>query len=765
MECEFGSLGRMLGWTAIALTVWYRFRWVFCQMDALRHCKTPRAIRTALKTLPKTLDDTYERILTEMASQDAEEASGLLPWLLHSERPLTLQELAEAAVLRPESLPVDPDDRLFDHRDVLRICRGLVIVSRERISSNHSHTVHDVVRFSHFSVKEYLMSSRSKAISAWDRSGHEYIARCCVSSLLQLDFPGLTKHHVEESPLLPYAAQYWSAHVRRIVGEQEPGVLDDVYRLLDRRSSCFQNWIIIWNPASETWLNLEHWSGAFVARPLFYASLLGLSSTAKRLVADGADVNERSGRAGTALHGAAEFGSCGIADMLLEHGAAVNAYCGYKGTPLEVAVKRGHEDVVRLLLQRGADANARVRHDDTYISILQASILHSHGADTTSRVATLLMDHGADVNAPGEGYSTALALACRWGMETLVQELLRRGADVNAEGASSHGTALQQAAAGGHAGVVQWLLERGASANAPGCGYYLSALEAAACGGNLQAVEALLEHGADVNATCRQWGSALQTAAGAGHIAILLRLLEAGADVNLQGDDDGQCALLNAAKEGHDQIARLLLEHGADVNLQNDNGGSALLWAADRGHRRMVQLLLEHGADVNAPSSLVWESALQAAAESGDVDIVRQLLLAGADVDAPPGQMSGTALQAAAERGHVDVVRQLLQAGADADAQAPRRNGAGHPACGHPLQAASRRGRIEVVRLLIDAGADVNARHEDCGTALGAALRHSQDNIAELLRSSGALELVGEEAEWHSDVSSDWESGLGSDGN
>lgn len=38
-----------------------RFRWVFCQLDKLRRCLSPR-IRQALDELPETLDETYERI-------------------------------------------------------------------------------------------------------------------------------------------------------------------------------------------------------------------------------------------------------------------------------------------------------------------------------------------------------------------------------------------------------------------------------------------------------------------------------------------------------------------------------------------------------------------------------------------------------------------------------------------------------------------------------------------------------------------------------
>ena len=70
----------------------------------------------------------------------------------------------------------------------------------------------------------------------------------------------------------------------------------------------------------------------------------------------------------------------------------------------------------------------------------------------------MLLDHGADVNAPGGDCSTALQGASLLGHEKVVQILLYHGADVNA-GIDS--TALDVALAGGHEKVVQILLNNG----------------------------------------------------------------------------------------------------------------------------------------------------------------------------------------------------------------------------------------------------------------------------------------------------------------
>ena len=53
----------------------HRFRWAACQLDALAQCVTRGKVRRALQDLPKTLDETYARILRAIdEGQNAEEA-------------------------------------------------------------------------------------------------------------------------------------------------------------------------------------------------------------------------------------------------------------------------------------------------------------------------------------------------------------------------------------------------------------------------------------------------------------------------------------------------------------------------------------------------------------------------------------------------------------------------------------------------------------------------------------------------------------------
>ena len=46
----------------------------------------------------------------------------------------------------------------------------------------------------------------------------------------------------------------------------------------------------------------------------------------------------------------------------------------------------------------------------------------------------MLLEHGADVNAPGGDHATPLHIAARWANVEVVRVLLEHGADINARG-------------------------------------------------------------------------------------------------------------------------------------------------------------------------------------------------------------------------------------------------------------------------------------------------------------------------------------------
>ncbi|KAJ7444029.1 ankyrin repeat-containing domain protein [Mycena latifolia] len=325
--------------------------------------------------------------------------------------------------------------------------------------------------------------------------------------------------------------------------------------------------------------------------------------------------------------------------------------------------------------------------DDTNIdSALSAAVYYGY----IEMAQLLIKKFGANVNAGGGYYGTALQAASTGGHESVAQFLIEKGADVNAVG-GYYGTALQVASREGHESVARFLIEKGADVNAQG-GHCGTALQAASARGHESVARFLIEKRADVNALGGHYGTALQAASWGGHESVAQFLIEMGADVNVQGGVFGT-ALQAASCGGHESVAQFLIEKGADVNAQGGHFGTALQAASWRGHESVAQFLIEMGADVNAQGGK-YGTALQAASRCGYETVAHLLIENGAHLNQTAKDT--TALWVAVANGHEAIVQLFIESGANLDLQ-------GH--YGTALQAASIWGRKSIVKLLIENGA------------------------------------------------------------
>ena len=121
------------------------------------------------------------------------------------------------------------------------------------------------------------------------------------------------------------------------------------------------------------------------------------------------------------------------------------------------------------------------------------------------------------------------------------------------------------------------------------------------------------------------------------------------------------------------------------------------------------------------------------AARRGDLPLVKRLLDRGADVNEAVLR-DGNPLIVAAARGHLEVVTTLVDRGADVNAFVPEDE--------TPLINATRGGHLQVAAYLIDKGADVNlavlANGKEMRSPLGEALKHSHEDVADMLMKRGA---------------------------
>uniref|UniRef100_A0A8C1MHE9 Kinase D-interacting substrate 220b n=1 Tax=Cyprinus carpio TaxID=7962 RepID=A0A8C1MHE9_CYPCA len=364
------------------------------------------------------------------------------------------------------------------------------------------------------------------------------------------------------------------------------------------------------------------------------------------------------------------------------------------------------------------------------------------------------LDKFKEVDGRSDNGQTPLMLASEQGSLEIVQELIRRGANVNLDdvdcwsaliSAAKEGhvevvkellensayiehrdmggwTALTWASYKGRVEVAKFLLETGANPNTTGQQYSVYPIIWAAGRGHAEIVKLLLEHGAKVNCSDKYGTTPLIWAARKGHYDCVMHLLENGADVDQEGANS-MTALIVAVKGGFTEVVKELLKRNPNVNMTDKDGNTALMIAAKEGYTEIVQDLLDAGTYVNIPDRS-GDTVLIGAVRGGHVEIVRALLQKYADIDIR-GQENKTALYWAVEKGNATMVRDILQCNPDTETTTKDSE--------TPLIKATKVRNIEIVELLLDKGAKVSAVDKKGDTPLHIAIRGRSRRLAELL--------------------------------
>ncbi|TVY25789.1 Ankyrin repeat and KH domain-containing protein mask [Lachnellula hyalina] len=459
-----------------------------------------------LDDLPETLDDTYARILSQIDKNDKMEARRALLWLAFSARPLRIEELAEAAVVDPESdSPFSPENRLLDpHGDILEILGSLVNISakpaQRGLDDGVSNDIYsddiysddiysddiypddiypnDIypngrgedgynieyepeysyeyepteIKLAHFSVRDYLVSERIQAsktavFSATPVEGNSFIAKSCLLYFFYFAEWAKSTGFVSgvkynEFPLFFYAYRLWYNHTMSIPASNRMSVDLIAFKLLVSDTASIGLGLLRIGPS------FPHRSHRSRPTALYFASGLGLEGGVRMLLELKADINATNNSSGdTALQIAAKRGHEGVVRLLLENNANVE---GVGDTALQIAAKRGHEGVVRLLLENNANVEGV---GDTALPVAA-----ERGHDGIVR---LLLEHNADTEVEDRFGQTALQLAAKKGHEGPMRLLLEHNANVGAKDGVGL-TLLYSAAASGHETAVRVLLEHGA---------------------------------------------------------------------------------------------------------------------------------------------------------------------------------------------------------------------------------------------------------------------------------------------------------------
>jgi len=403
-------------------------------------------VRRTLGELPASLDETYERILKEIKNPNRDYARRLLQCLVVAIRPLRVEELAEVLAVdfnNADGVPkLNPNWRWEDEEQaLLTSCSSLIAI----VESGELR----VVQFSHFSVREFLTSTRL-ATSSGDvlryhialEPAHTTLGQACMSILLRSE-DGDEESGIgigNNSSLAGYAAEHWVAHAQ--FEHVSSHLRTSMESLFDLDKPYFSAWLelcdIDTHPGGSTFNTFASYKRD--ASPLYYAALCGFQDLVVYLIVKyPQQVNAWGGYYVTPLVAALAGRHFQTAELLRFCGADPNVQYLYRNTPLHSAACHGDVEMVQVLLKLGANVNIRNDKRRSPLNYIPIGPFRSDGlpdyyyCQSLANVARLLLDHGAHIDARNDAGRTPLHTAAYVGLIEVVRVLLERGADAGAE--------------------------------------------------------------------------------------------------------------------------------------------------------------------------------------------------------------------------------------------------------------------------------------------------------------------------------------------
>lgn len=541
------------------------FHYVSLQIESFKPPMTEKRIKTVLKSLPKDLNATYERVLVnKLEDEQKQDACHALTWLAFSHVPLTVTQLAAAVPIRLSKdwtrnritpgedyldSVFDPKDRIEVPKHVLYLLPGLYSLairdpaedgSLGLVTSDNTKP-DETVSLTHSTLLDYLTleaikKQDTKQFALSGETSHLQLADACLRYHWHISHKGfdmLNDQQLQaEYPLWRYAAHHGLRHAEEIDQQKWPECLRDLIRRI------FQD-------EANSFAKLKLHSGYAPRRdqdlPIQYVVDQSLVQSFEFLLEEGlADVNLGLDGSNKLLMQAVENRDAVVAKSLLEnHDASANATSDEGKPAVLVSYRKKDVDMVKLLLEHGADIN--IFSEEGKPAVLVSC------KENDFEMVKILLNHGADINAANKIGETILFEAAFLNDTKMAAHFASSGADVLAT--RSGETAFHWAAYHNSTDLADILL--GAD-------------------GSRSTINARTERGE----TPLHWAAAYD-----GKLEILRWLLVNGAEVNAKMND-GETALHIAARRQDSDAMELLLDHGADIDAVNGAGETALFLVA-----------------------------------------------------------------------------------------------------------------------------------------------------------------------------------------
>ncbi|CAG8243209.1 unnamed protein product [Penicillium salamii] len=664
-------------------------------MDLLCRCNDGDLLQRSLFHLPESLNDAYGESMTRIVSQNPF-ASRCLYWTLYAQRHLTVSELCYAASFELQGKTV-ADSSSSPVDSMLYETAGLLAIDAM------NGTVHLV----HKTAKEYLSGPAARVFFPTAKVN---IADVCLTVITPdevIDDCYVSQGSPPRKPrgkLLDYATAYWGHHARE-VGEDEHATQVLIRAFLNklswRRPPGLKTSALMLEIPKQLGLGqyFSDWSS------LHFLAYFGIAGKAKRLIEQGADLNDCDNELGiTPLHCAVYKGNEEMTELLIDSRANVNATCTNGKTVLHIAAEQGHRRLIRFLLHRRVNSRTA---DQQGFTALQSAV----GTAYDEAIVPLLIKSRFDMDVQNTVTgNTALHLAVELKRPRILAFLLEKGASINVLNRDGL-TALQLACKINNCEAVSLLLERGAQLETRSS-HGTTALQLCALMRNWIAFDLLIIGGADINAWDSDGDSLLhKQARGFSSTSVAIHLIEQGADIetrNSQGYTPLQCA----ASSGNREMFLSLVDQGASLDVQTAKGETLLhiIPPLSQDCLDILETLLALNFSANATCCagltplhhLVMKGIDSPDPSSGyTASFISTFLSHGANIDAQvTSYMAETALHLAvtAKMPRESLVSLLIKNGASVDAKTTEGK--------TPLHLAAERGRHHIFQLLLDAGAD-----------------------------------------------------------
>lgn len=397
------------------------------QLDFLLSAKSDKDLKSMLATLPYGLEHTYTTLLLHIAARyphRLDDARKLLRCLTIASPTLTAANLAELLIMKPGEHFIDFEAVATDPYDILDVIAPFLTMTRSKGPNT-------IVKLCHFSLDEFLTSSRilqgeAHQFHVDSSDGNAWMAAICLQ-YLTLDIFGDTRQDTDvhrksseaDYTFRRYAALNWSRHYKagskNVDAETRCGPY--LRRLLSNEGdlSWYHNWQKVYHESYP-------WDESHLYSPICFAISQGMDNIVRELVSHQKDINQRFDDGYTCLAIAAKWDRVDLVRYLISIGADLEITAAKGCTPLHLATEFACYKSVLALLEAGANPHARSSSKST--PFYRAC----RGGDV--RIVRKLKELGCDINAKTHDSWTPIMEAAEQNNEDVLDLLFEWGADL-----------------------------------------------------------------------------------------------------------------------------------------------------------------------------------------------------------------------------------------------------------------------------------------------------------------------------------------------